>query len=1129
MAEETKNLEGDSAFMDRNSRQIGAYGMETMAKLVRMDVLVVGLKGVGIETAKNLCLAGPRSVTLYDPNPVKVADLGSNFYLTEECIGQPRAASVAGKLKELNKSVDISVATELNEEVVGSKSICVFTNTPKDELIRWNNFCRTHTREVKDDKGGRKSVPAPIGFILCDVRGVMGYMFSDFGDNFVIRDDNGEAPVVRVIQDITCAEEGVVTVLLPPDGRRHNIPTGDEHAGFIEFSGVTGMEAKDEATRKRFGASLNESGVWAAQEAKRKVKRMRTVNGERKQVEVSVTDAYRLTIGDTRGFTPYQGGGVFTQVRQPVVRHYKSLAQKLMQPSHPMLGMTFTDGSKFGRPEQLHMAVMGVMCFEQEQGRMPAANNEDDIKAVQDAAVAFNENMKKVAAYAGSATAMSVDEVELDVVAKVARYAALELQPMCAFYGGVVAQEVVKLAGKFTPLNQWLHIDAFEVLPDELPADNAPLGCRYDDMIQIFGKAFQDKLGDEKTFMVGCGALGCEFLKNFAMLGVACGDNGLITVTDNDRIEVSNLSRQFLFRESNVGQPKSRAAGESVTSMNPAIKVNALELLVHAGTENTFHSAFWEGQNFITNALDNVKAREYVDGRCVFYEKPLLESGTLGTKCNVQVIVPHLTASYTDIKDGEEEDHIPMCTLRNFPSLIEHCIEWARAQFTDMFVAPCNHAKKLVQDREAFLKEVEKSCIHETNAGQRNSSIATELPVLRMVKSMVVTAKTATFETCVKQAYHQFNADFRNRILQLIHNYPEDAVNSEGEKFWSGAKRFPCVGEYSPENAHAMAYLIATANLFAVSYGLVPPPEEQLLPRDHAWRQAATVAAIVAAEHASAPEFVPVSASAENVEDAEAEMGLEELKTLISELRALDLEGINLEPADFEKDQDLNFHIDFVTAASNLRASNYHITNATRHKCKMIAGKIIPAIATTTASVTGLVMIEMLKVIQKKPLEAYRDSSNSLGINGYFFSEPPEVLKTKDEYDPIEMAEVKCKPTGFTKWDKTVVNITEADTLKQFLAKFKEVTGLNCTLICHAVSSVPDTPQSGKFLYDKTAWKPAQKELFASKMDVPFLDWIRECYGEEVIAGATYCMLDISCEDDDEEAWKVPTLLLKWA
>lgn len=50
-----------------------------------------------------------------------------------------------------------------------------------------------------------------------------------------------------------------------------------------------------------------------------------------------------------------------------------------------------------------------------------------------------------------------------------------------------------------------------------------------------------------------------------------------------------------------------------------------------------FNDEFWEGLDVVVNALDNVNARLYVDSRCVYFQKPLLESGTLGTKCNTQV------------------------------------------------------------------------------------------------------------------------------------------------------------------------------------------------------------------------------------------------------------------------------------------------------------------------------------------------------------------------------------------------------------------------------------------------------------------------------------------------------------
>lgn len=65
-------------------------------------------------------------------------------------------------------------------------------------------------------------------------------------------------------------------------------------------------------------------------------------------------------------------------------------------------------------------------------------------------------------------------------------------------------------------------------------------------------------------------------------------------------------------------------------------------------TEIIFNDKFWESLDFVVNAVDNVKAREFVDGKCVWYEKPLLESGTLGTKANSQMVVPHKTKCYND-------------------------------------------------------------------------------------------------------------------------------------------------------------------------------------------------------------------------------------------------------------------------------------------------------------------------------------------------------------------------------------------------------------------------------------------------------------------------------------------------
>jgi len=83
------------------------------------------------------------------------------------------------------------------------------------------------------------------------------------------------------------------------------------------------------------------------------------------------------------------------------------------------------------------------------------------------------------------------------------------------------------------------------------------LNSRYDEQISIFGQEIQQKLENLNIFLIGAGAAGCEYLKNFAMMGVSSIKNnnkgGCLTLTDFDCIEISNLNRQFLFRKEDLG------------------------------------------------------------------------------------------------------------------------------------------------------------------------------------------------------------------------------------------------------------------------------------------------------------------------------------------------------------------------------------------------------------------------------------------------------------------------------------------------------------------------------------------------------------------------------------------------
>ena len=153
--------------------------METMGKLIKMNVLIVGCRGLGAETAKNLILAGPASVTIYDPNPVTWGDLSSNFYTREEHVGKvSRAEASIAKLQELNPYVKVKTIPSLTLEDHANYHVVCYTENFEniDKLIEVNEFVRA--------KG--------IGFILSLAYGPSGIAFVDYGHDFVITDADGE-------------------------------------------------------------------------------------------------------------------------------------------------------------------------------------------------------------------------------------------------------------------------------------------------------------------------------------------------------------------------------------------------------------------------------------------------------------------------------------------------------------------------------------------------------------------------------------------------------------------------------------------------------------------------------------------------------------------------------------------------------------------------------------------------------------------------------------------------------------------------------------------------------------------------------------------------------------------------
>jgi ubiquitin-activating enzyme E1 len=350
--------------------------------------------------------------------------------------------------------------------------------------------------------------------------------------------------------------------------------------------------------------------------------------------------------------------------------------------------------------------------------------------------------------------------------------------------------------------------------------------------------------------------------------------------------------------------------------------------------------------------------------------------------------------------------------------------------------------------------------------GERRSLLASLLADVRAVRRVVDDVAASSMEACVAAALRTFYLWFRDTIASLTRRFPADAVTSTGQPFWSGTKRFPtAVAAYDPDNDTHVEFVTATANILAACMGIAPSPP-QLLPADHVWRSRAFINGVVATLPVPPPEDVSVVMGSSGGSgggdkagaaaggsggltdaDLDAELAAEEaaLQQLLATFdgAASTCHGRIVGPADFEKDEDGNFHMDFIAAASNLRASAYRIPAASRHECKMIAGRIIPAIATTTATVTGLVCLEMLKLVGGKERAAFRNCNLNLAVNTLqlFEPNPAQVLQGgTDAATQTELAPFRAE--GFTKWFKIVVR-EPGLTVAQLRAVLKERHGVD--------------------------------------------------------------------------------------
>ena len=181
-------------------------------------------------------------------------------------------------------------------------------------------------------------------------------------------------------------------------------------------------------------------------------------------------------------------------------------------------------------------------------------------------------------------------------------------------------------------------------------------------MLEEIGYQGQLKLKQSKVCVVGVGGLGNPIVTRLAAMGV-----GKLRIVDRDVIELSNLHRQTMFNEDDVGQVKVETAAKKLRKLNPEIVVEELPISINDYTALDVV----DGCDVVVDALDSVDARYALNKACIEKKIPFVTGAAVGVTGQSFTILPKESACYHCLFPSLDEDSMPTCSIEGVhPSIL---------------------------------------------------------------------------------------------------------------------------------------------------------------------------------------------------------------------------------------------------------------------------------------------------------------------------------------------------------------------------------------------------------------------------------------------------------------------------
>ena len=823
-----------------------------------------------------------------------------------------------------------------------------------------------------------------IGFIYTSELGLSSFLFTDFGDDFVIEDNDGLEPDKYYIKSITNSCPGIVEIDPIKNNLGENmylkIGTGD----FVSFKDVKGMiELNDTPPRP-----------------------------------IRIIDKQKFTIEDTSKFQEFTGVGIVEEVKVPRPAIFKPLTEAInviyyedviedylnedsnlgstaskmsydpmnddslgsignikksedniiineeKKQNIPWIKMFYSEFEnetlKNLTNEKMHLAFLALHEYFNIHQDLPNFNKIKENKECINISLKILSKAKEEG-FRWAVNLSKIDKPFLDTVFKFCKF---RFTPFTNFLAGIVAEEVIKFTGLYKPVSQWVYFNFFSLLNlskinDNLEKRNITEENIEPMILNIFNEIYNEEIKDANILIIGFNNISYEIIKLFIILGLLENKENKIKIISDDKNKIKEKLDELkhLGKTNNILiiQEKIDINDNDYTNkdwwINSNIIIDAL----------TFDMNSKEKISLIKNSKKNKKILISLNGSKFSATSEILLPENKNDNYIIEETPKEPEEEKNEIKImdefNEEEDYDKyrnICTL-------DEALNWSKKYFEDNFIKYIKYLIELINRNhsESDMNKYIDNIFSQEKEKEKDFDISIKL--IKIFKKLLTFKLGMNYETIVFYSIEIFEELFSKSVEKILLKYPSDLlIKNSSKKFWSGARKEPKKIIFDVNNEEHFELIYCMTNFFCEILKLPDIKNKmktikQVIEKYEPKKPDSNVKKMKLKEYSYIEKFSLIqflkSTSQDNLDFQELQLNLEN----------------NNE--NFEDLGKMNMQLKFIILAANIKLSNFGLnqTNKTEAISKILKiNEIHPSVSSTIAGITVMQLYNLVHKINNQ-------------------------------------------------------------------------------------------------------------------------------------------------------------------